>query len=146
MTPSAKGPAVRIAHGTGNNPRAVWNVDKPRCIQIACAAIKARVLRFFKNDYVSQDDPGIIADFLAFVQHKIQTVRAGETYTILRNPNKSDDFAMAVCQGATALWHVTQRWPNFGPEIFGDNTELARDAAEFEAVVQSLHDLEDSDE
>ncbi len=142
---ATRGPAVKIVHGNANHPRVVWQVDKPRCIQMACMGIKARLIRFFKNDYESQDDPGIVADFLAFVEHKIQTIRAGETYTIRRNPNKSDDFAMAVCQGATALWHITQNWPNFGIDIYNNDSELARDAAEFEEAVRAIRGSLDSE-
>ena len=135
---ATKGPAVRCVYGTPQHPRIVWQVDKPRCVQAACAGIKTLQLQFFKNDYKSQDDPGIISDFLNFVEHKIQTVRAGETYTIRRDPNKSDDFAMAVCQGASALWHITQSWPNFGLNMSEDEGALSQDAEDYQAVLRDI--------
>lgn len=137
--PATKGPAVRAVHGVlPNTPRIVWQVEKTRCVQLVCAAIKMKMINFFKNDFKDQNDPGLIADFLAFIQYKIQTVRAAETYTIRRNPNKSDDFAMAVCQGAVAIWHMLQAWPNFGINIYDNDNEDAREAAEYEDMIKSL--------
>jgi hypothetical protein len=135
---ATKGPAVRVVHGSPMHPRVVWQVDKPRCLQMACCAIKQKKLQFFKNDYNGQDDPGIIADFLALVEYKIQTMRAGETYTIRRDPNKMDDFAMSVGMGAFCIWHVTQSWPNFGIDLGTDNSPLAQDAEDYEQMVRDL--------
>jgi hypothetical protein len=140
FVPPTRGPAVRCVLGTPQHPRVVWHVEKTRCIQVACAAIKADRVNFFKNDYNGEDDPGIIADFLALVEHKIQTIRAGETYTIRRDPNRSDDFAMAVCMGATALWHINQCWPDFGVNMDSNDSELARDGQDYEDVLASIID------
>lgn len=135
---ATRGPAVRCVLGTPQHPRVVWHVDKPRCMQVTCAGIKTLKVRFFENDYVSEDDPGAIADFLALVEHKIQTMRSGETYTIRRDPNKSDDFAMAVSMGAVALWHITQSWPDFGIDLNNDEGALAKDAQDYEDVLRSI--------
>lgn len=143
---ATKGPAVRCVLGTPQHPRVVWHVDKPRCIQLACAGIKSMKIRFFENDYKGEDDTGIIADFLALVEHKLQTMRSGETYTIRRDPNRSDDFAMAVSMGATAIWHINQSWPDFGPsgivgpDMDNDDGPLAQDAADFEAIQREIED------
>lgn len=138
---ATKGPAVKVMHGTVNGvARVVWQVDKPRVVQLVCAAIKSKKLLFFKNDYKSEDDRGVIADFLALVEYKIQTMRAGETYTIRRDPKRSDDFAMAVTMGAVGIWHMLQVWPQFGIDIFDSFGDLADDAAEYEAVLAEIGD------
>jgi hypothetical protein len=126
--------------GTIQHPRVVWHVEKTRCIQITCAGIKADKINFFKNDYKGEDDPGIIADFLSLVEHKIQTIRAGETYTIRRDPNRSDDFAMSVSMGAVAIWHINQCWPDFGVDMDNEDGALARDAQDYEDVLAEIAD------
>lgn len=135
---ATKGPAVKVLHGNQNLARVIWQVDKPRVIQLACAAIKSRKLLFFKNDFVDLENPGIIADFRALVEYKIQTMRAGETYTIRRDPKKSDDFAMAVTMGATGIWHMLQAWPQFDLDVFDSSTGLALDAQQYEEVLREI--------
>lgn len=143
---ATKGPACRVVHGNvAQHPRVVWQVDKPRCIQMTCAAITQRMMLFFKNDNRGPDDPGLIADFLALVEHKIQTMRAGETYTIRRDPNKMDDFAMAVSMGAFCIWHITQSWPDFGIDLGDDTTPLAQDAQDYLDLVKELKREEEAE-
>jgi hypothetical protein len=77
-----------------------------------CAAIKTERIRFFKYDYRSTDDPGLIHDFLALVEQKTETRVGSDMYTITRNPQLTDDFAQAVNIGACSLWYTTNAWPN----------------------------------
>jgi hypothetical protein len=90
-----------------------YRLDKTRSLLYTCQAIKLGLLRFFKYDYKDQDNPGLIADFLALVEEKTESRLAGDIYTITRNPMFSDDFAQAVNIGASAMWHSNNIWPDF---------------------------------
>jgi hypothetical protein len=70
------------------------------------------VLRFFQYDKESDDNPGLIAEFLALVENKIATRAGSDLYTITRSALLTDDFAQAVNIGCCTVWHRTQSWPN----------------------------------
>lgn len=97
---------------TQQHPRSHYRVDKSRSILLTCAMIKCQRLKFFNADYQSQEDPGLIRDFLALVEDKVTTMAAGEIYRITRQEGFSDDFAQAVNLGCVALWYRTRSWPN----------------------------------
>lgn len=110
-------------HGVGHNimnyhpptadcPYAIYSVDKSRSLVTTCQSIKYGLVRFFKYDYVSADQAGLLHDFLALVEEKVDTRLGSDVYVITRNPNRSDDFAQAVNIGCCALWWMTKRWPN----------------------------------
>lgn len=96
---------------TPQHPRSHYRVDKSRTLLLTCAMIKCQKLRFFNKDYCSEEDTGLIRDFLALVEDKITTQAAGEIYRIGRQQNASDDFAQAVNFGCVALWYRSQNWP-----------------------------------
>lgn len=95
------------------NHRAHYSLDKTRSLLYTCQAIKLKQIRFFHYDWVSQDSPGIVSDFLALTENKTDSRLGGDIYTITRNTLLTDDFAQAVNIGAAAAWHITQSWPNF---------------------------------
>ena len=97
---------------TQQHPRSHYRVDKSRTLLLCCAMIKTGMMRFFDADYKSQEDAGLIRDFLALVEDKVTTMSAGEIYRITRQDGFSDDFAQAVNLGATAIWYRSKRWPN----------------------------------
>ncbi len=111
---------VRTAHrdlmslhpATRQHPRDFHQLDKARSLQLTCNCIKLKALRFFQYDYVNKDEPGLLHDFLALIENKVDTAHAGDLYTIIRNPMFKDDFAQAVNIGCCALWHATSSWPN----------------------------------
>ena len=96
---------------TIQHPRSHYRVDKSRTLLLTCAMIKCQKLHFFNKDYTSNEDPGLIRDFLALIEDKIVTMAAGEIYRIGRQEGFSDDFAQAVNLGCTAIWHRTSMWP-----------------------------------
>jgi hypothetical protein len=100
------------------NHRQHYSLDKTRSLLYTCQAIKLKQVKFFKYDWVSQDSPGLISDFLALVENKAESRLGGDIYTITRNTLLSDDFAQAVNLGCAAIWHINQAWPNFA-EIAG---------------------------
>jgi len=94
------------------HPRSHYRVDKSRTLLLTCAMIRGRQLHFFDRDYISQEDAGLIRDFLALTEEKTKTAAAGEIYRIDRLSGFSDDFAQAVNLGCVALWHRSQQWPD----------------------------------
>lgn len=96
---------------TAIHPRAYWRLDKTRSLLLTCASIRLGRIRFFAYDHKSTDDPGLIHDFLALTENKVETRLGSDVYTINRNPNLTDDFAQAVNIGCCALWRVTGKWP-----------------------------------
>ncbi len=109
---AASGKIMYVVKPTDSNPRLYYRVDKTRSLLTVCAAIKTERIRFFKYDYRSTDDPGLIHDFLALVEQKTETRVGSDMYTITRNPQLTDDFAQAVNIGACSLWYTTNAWPN----------------------------------
>lgn len=95
------------------HPRSRWRLDKARSLQLTCYAIKFGLVKFFKYDYESPENPGLLHDFLALIENKVPTSHGSDIYTIQRNPLLSDDFAQAVNLGCAALWHIHQAWPDF---------------------------------
>lgn len=96
--------------------RSHYRLDKTRSLLYTCQAIKLKMVRFFQYDFKDQDQPGLIADFLALVEDKAQSRMGGDIYTITRNDMLSDDFAQSVNIGCAALWHANDCWPNFAKE------------------------------
>lgn len=92
--------------------RFFWNLDKARSLQLVCEMIKLQQLRFFQCDFVDVDNRGLLWDFLALVEHKTATARAGEVYNIHRMAAFPDDFAHAVNFACCGLWQESGRWPN----------------------------------
>jgi hypothetical protein len=121
------------------NHRAHYSLDKTRSLLYTCQAIKLKQIRFFQYDWVSQDNPGLIADFLALVENKTESRSSGDIYTITRNVLLSDDFAQSVNFGVNALWHINQALPNFA-EIAG----LGRISAQL-AAQEAAGDWADDD-
>lgn len=110
---AGSGNILNYKPSTVHHPREYWTADKSRSLQVTCYAIKFGQVRFFRYDFISPEDPGLLHDFLALVENKIETARGSDVYTIQRNPNMPDDFAHAVNVGCCCLWHVTGAWPNF---------------------------------
>jgi len=97
---------------TDDLPRDWWTVDKSRSLQLTCELIKSGQLRFFKDDYRSSDDAGLIRDFLALIEEKTERPSGGDVYCITRNPTASDDFAQGVNIGCCALFQLSGQWPD----------------------------------
>lgn len=109
---AASAKVMSVVKPSEKNPRFYYRVDKTRSLLTVCAAIRLKKIRFFKYDYRSTDDPGLIHDFLALVEQKTETRIGSDIYTITRNPQLSDDFAQAVNIGACSLWYTKNAWPS----------------------------------
>lgn len=97
---------------TQDHPRHHYRVDKSRSLLLTCAMIKLQALRFFNWDFQSDENRGLIYDFLSLIEEKTQTMAAGELYRIDRVEDGTDDFAQAVNLGCVALWYRLKAWPN----------------------------------
>lgn len=125
---SGIGNIMTFKPATDRHPRNYYQVDKARSLVLTCAQIRALQLRFFADDYVSDDQAGLLRDFLALVEEKSSRAMGSDVYTITKEDKKTDDFAQAVNIGCCALWHMTQKWPNLA-------------AAEHVALPRSLYEV-----
>ncbi len=91
--------------------RNYWLLDKARSLLMTASCIKLGRIRFFQYDFEDADNPGLLHDFLALVENKVEMARGRDMYTIQRNPQFQDDFAHAVNMACCALWH-RHGWPN----------------------------------
>lgn len=102
------------------HPRHFYVADKPRSLLLTCHQIRYGMIRFYEYDYQNSDDRGLLQDFMALVEMKIDTRLGGDLYTIVRTPESSDDFAQAVNLGALALYKMTNMWPNLAAVVRGE--------------------------
>jgi hypothetical protein len=91
--------------------RDFWMLDKARALVLVCQMIKFGQVRFFAYDYDNKDNPGLLRDFLALTENKIEMARSRDVYTIQRAIGQEDDFAHAVTFACCALWHRFG-WPD----------------------------------
>lgn len=115
----------RFIPASDAHPRNHYKCDKARSLITTCAEIKSKRLKFFNYDYKSEDEPGLISDFLALVEEKSDTRGGRDKYVIVRQQNLTDDFAQAVNMGCCALWHMTGKWPNFA---LAEQYKISQDA------------------
>lgn len=105
--------AIMLPHeATEDHPRDWYSVDKARSLVTTCECIKYGLLRFFRYDYKSAEDTGLLHDFLALQEEKVDSRSATDVFVVVRNPNMPDDFAQAVNIGCCALWYMTGNWPD----------------------------------
>jgi hypothetical protein len=104
---------MRYVPATPLHNRAHYRLDKTRSLLYTFQALKLKLLRTFRYDYQSDENPGLLSDFLALVEEKTESRLAGDIYTITRNPILTDDFAQAVNIGCAAIWHANNAWPNY---------------------------------
>lgn len=117
---------VMVFHGfSEEHHRKYYMLDKARSLGIVCDMIKLGQIRFFRDDYKSKEEKGLLRDFLALFKHKMQTERAGEVYMVHSKLAASDDFAHSVNFAACAMWYRQQQWPNL-PKLAGLQLTLAQ--------------------
>lgn len=110
----AKHSLIQYIKPTLHQQREHHRLDKPRSLLTTIGAIRLGQIRFFQYDYVSDDEAGLLRDFLALIQEKVEARTAGDMYLIQRAEGFSDDFAHAVNLGAICLWQSHNAWPDFG--------------------------------
>lgn len=99
--------------GIDGDRRPHVRIDRTYSLLLTIQAIKTGWIRFFRFDHAGPEDPGLVADFLALTEEKVET-RKTDYYLIRRMAGASDDFAHAVNLGAITLWKATGAWPDMG--------------------------------
>jgi hypothetical protein len=103
---------VSVCASTENRHRVVYNVDKSRALQLVCGMIQILGVTFFNWDKKSEEEPGLISDFLALIERKSATMGAGELYRIGKMPGRTDDFAQATMLACMGLFYKYKMWPD----------------------------------
>lgn len=116
---------VKYAPSEPNRPRAVYRIDKTRTLQYTLASIRMQIIRTFRYDRKTDSDPGLLWDFLALIEEKVDTKYAGDMYSICREQGQSDDFAQAVNIGCVAFWHRHSDWPDLYKAAGNKQTAVA---------------------
>jgi len=124
---SSRSAPCRHIPATDSHPRDHYHIDKSRTLLLTCSMIRLQHIHFFNYDYKSQEDEGLIRDFLSLKEEKTRTAAAGEIYRISKRAGKIDDFAQAVNYGCVCIWHLTQNWPNIAAAAKYDITEAQAD-------------------
>jgi len=110
---AASGNLMRFVPATDIHPRDHYRVDKSRSLTTLAAAIKTGSVRFFQYDWKNREEPGLLNEFCALVEDKVQSRTAGDIYTVIRHPHLSDDFAHSVNLASCSMWYTTRKWPQF---------------------------------
>jgi hypothetical protein len=97
---------------SSEHPRFRYSIDRNRALNYVMQFIKSGAIRFFKYDYTSPEDPGLLQDFLFLIEDKKNSGVGGDYYKILRDPSGPDDFAQAVMMGAMAVYELNNCWPD----------------------------------
>lgn len=104
---------IRYVPATPLHNREHYRLDKTRSLLYTFQAIKTKLIKTFAYDFVTQENPGLLSDFLALVEEKKESRLSSDIYTITRNPLRTDDVAQAINIGCAALWHANDCWPDF---------------------------------
>lgn len=92
--------------------RNYFSFDKTRTLLHTCNAIKLGWIRFFEYDHTPGRQLGLLHDFLALTENKVENDRGPDRLLIQRGKAYSDDFAHAVNFASCMLWYMAGTWPN----------------------------------
>lgn len=106
------GPIIQLRQPKPALPKAHFRCDRSRSLTFTCQMIKSGILKFFQYDHHSNEDPGLLHDFLALIEQKGDGRAGPDPYVILRDPNNPDDFAQAVNIGVMYLCFAQGKWPD----------------------------------
>jgi hypothetical protein len=109
---SAAASLLQYIQATPSHQRDHYNLDKTRSLLYMTSAVKLGLVKFFRDDYINKDNPGLLRDLIALVDEKVESAHARDIYLIRKADGFTDDFAQSVNMGCAALWHSTQ-WPDF---------------------------------
>jgi hypothetical protein len=92
-----------------------FQANKTRSFLILSHLIQSLRVRFFKYDYVSRENPGLLNDFTALAEDRVELKQAGEVYTVVHAREIGpDDFANAVNYLVCGLFIRRGYWPDVG--------------------------------
>ena len=110
--PPGVGNLLHRKDATTETGRTYYTLEKTRSLALTCHQIRHGGIVFFSFDYKSPDDPGLLHDFLALMENRIERAGSLDVYLIVRDQLKPDDFAQAVNMGAVVLWELADAWPS----------------------------------
>lgn len=88
-----------------------FTVDRSRSLQFVFECIKQGKLKFFQYDYESDNNPGLLHDFLSIAAEIGRTGVGRDVLNFIREENMSDDFAHAVNFACLGMWQTYHNWP-----------------------------------
>ncbi|HXS23391.1 MAG TPA: hypothetical protein VN719_04115, partial [Gemmatimonadales bacterium] len=95
-----------------DHSRGYYTLDKPRSLLFTCTALRLGLVETFTYDR-KPDNSGLMSDFMALVQRKLERPATRDLYLIDCMAERSDDFAQAVNLACAWIWHTTGTWPDF---------------------------------
>jgi hypothetical protein len=120
------------AHGTyvktqvdEQSGRMYFIVDRSRTIQFFFQAIKQLKVQFFEYDYINDDKPGLLQDFLSVEAVLSRTSVGKDVLLFNRSEAYSDDFLHACNFGCCALWGKYNAWPKLNKSLVGSLNQVA---------------------
>jgi len=107
-------------------------VNKARSFLYLSQLIKSLRIRFFEYDYKSPEEQGLLRDFTALVEEKVEMKSVGDVYRVIRSATAGpDDFAQAVNYAVCALFVRRGAFPDAGSIMtIGDLTPDQQKAIE----------------
>ena len=109
---AAAGPMISPKPATAWHPRAYFQVDKSRSLLLVCDQIRTLRIRFFKYDHLSNDEAGLLHDFLSLKEDIVDSKRGMDVHTVIHDDKSPDDFAQAVNYGCCAIWRLIGKLPD----------------------------------
>jgi hypothetical protein len=116
--PPGKGQMVRHHGANAMNGRHYWMVARSRAILTVLESIKQGWIRFFRWDYRSPDDPGLLVQLTNVTDDRSVSSLGRQLHVLTKSVDLPDDFLHAVTFLCTALWHRYMCWPPFTASLF----------------------------
>lgn len=97
----------------GQRYRGFYHQMKPVSLQFMANAARFGKLRFFKYDYIDEDEPGLLNDFNNYVENRMTAPSGKSIYQVrAATETATTDFADAVNMGAAVAWEFMKAWPS----------------------------------
>lgn len=134
-------------HIDSETGKTYFTVDRSRTLQYLFECIKQGKLQFFDYDYVNDDNPGLMHDFMSISAELARTSMGRDVLNFVRDENMSDDFVHAVNFGCCALWGKYDAWPRINMKQTNSMQEMSDwangngvsyDVAQIEAALKEV--------
>lgn len=102
---------------TADHPRTWFSLQKTAALAMVAYGIRTGFIRFFRYDYVSVENPGLLHDFLALDEQTLKRRTSGDLKLVGVLADQPDDFAHAVTFACCAMWFREKKWPDMAKVI-----------------------------
>lgn len=102
---------------TADHPRTWFSLQKTAALALVAYGIRSGFIRFFRYDYKSPDEPGLLHDFLALDEQTMKRRTSGDLKLVGVLADQPDDFAHAVTFACCAMWYREKKWPDMAKVI-----------------------------